>query len=89
MLAGGGGAHIIYSASVGRQSGPPPYSGSRPVSLVSPGLVSGIGRVLRLWLDRLVAGAYAATVEVEGPLGVELVDARSSEGLATRSTSLR
>jgi uncharacterized protein len=29
----------------------------------------------------LVAGAYAATVEVEGPRGVELVDARSSDAL--------
>jgi hypothetical protein len=30
---------------------------------------------------REVAGAYAATVEVEGPQGVELVDARSSDAL--------
>lgn len=39
------------------------------------------GRVRQVRLDRLVAGAYAATVEVEGPLGVELVDARSSDAL--------
>jgi bifunctional DNase/RNase len=32
-------------------------------------------------LDSLVAGAYAATVEVEGPQSVELVDARSSDAL--------
>ena len=39
------------------------------------------GRVREVRLDGLVAGAYAATVEVEGPLGVELVDARSSDAL--------
>jgi bifunctional DNase/RNase len=32
-------------------------------------------------LDRIVEGAYAATVEVEGPQGVALVDARSSDAL--------
>jgi uncharacterized protein len=39
------------------------------------------GRVREVQLDGLVAGAYAATVEVEGPQGVELVDARSSDAL--------
>jgi uncharacterized protein len=39
------------------------------------------GRVREVRLDGLVTGAYAATVEVEGPLGVELVDARSSDAL--------
>jgi bifunctional DNase/RNase len=39
------------------------------------------GRLWQVRLDRLVAGAYAATVEVEGPLGVALVDARSSDAL--------
>jgi uncharacterized protein len=39
------------------------------------------GRVREVRLDRIVAGAYAATVEVDGPLGVELVDARSSDAL--------
>jgi uncharacterized protein len=39
------------------------------------------GRVREVRLDRIVAGAYAATVEVEGPEGVELVDARSSDAL--------
>jgi bifunctional DNase/RNase len=34
------------------------------------------GRIREVRLDGLVAGAYAATVEVEGPHGVELVDAR-------------
>src|SRR5215472_18618727 len=39
------------------------------------------GRVREVRLDRIVEGAYAATVEVEGPQGVELVDARSSDAL--------
>jgi hypothetical protein len=39
------------------------------------------GRIREVRLDGLVAGAYAATVEVEGPQGVELVDARSSDAL--------
>jgi bifunctional DNase/RNase len=45
-------------------------------------LVRGLGgRVRQVRLDRLEAGAYAATVEVEGSLGVELVDARASDAL--------
>jgi bifunctional DNase/RNase len=39
------------------------------------------GRVREVRLDRIVEGAYAATVEVEGPQGVTLVDARSSDAL--------
>jgi uncharacterized protein len=39
------------------------------------------GRIREVRLDGLVAGAYAATVAVEGPQGVELVDARSSDAL--------
>jgi bifunctional DNase/RNase len=39
------------------------------------------GRVRQVRIDRLVEGAYAATVEVEGPLGVAPVDARSSDAL--------
>ena len=39
------------------------------------------GRIREVRLDGMVAGAYAATVEVEGPQGVELVDARSSDAL--------
>jgi len=39
------------------------------------------GRVREVRLDRIVAGAYAATVEVEGPQGVGLVDGRSSDAL--------
>ena len=39
------------------------------------------GRVREVRLDRIVAGAYAATVEVDGPQGVARVDARSSDAL--------
>src|SRR5215471_6781202 len=39
------------------------------------------GRVQEVRLDRIVEGAYAATVEVDGPQGVGLVDARSSDAL--------
>ena len=39
------------------------------------------GRIRQIRLDGLVSGAYAATVEAEGPHGVELVDARSSDAL--------
>jgi uncharacterized protein len=39
------------------------------------------GRVREVRLDRILDGAYAATVEVEGPQGVGLVDARSSDAL--------
>ena len=39
------------------------------------------GRIREVRLDGLVVGAYAATVEVESPQGVELVDARSSDAL--------
>ena len=39
------------------------------------------GRVREVRLDRVIEGAYAATVEVEGPHGLALVDARSSDAL--------
>ena len=39
------------------------------------------GHIREVRLDGLVEGAYAATVEVDGPQGVELVDARSSDAL--------
>jgi uncharacterized protein len=45
-------------------------------------LVRGLGgQVRQVRIDRLVEGAYGATVEVEGPLGVQLVDARPSDAL--------
>jgi bifunctional DNase/RNase len=39
------------------------------------------GRIRVVRLDGLVEGAYAATVEVDGPQGAVLVDARSSDAL--------
>ena len=39
------------------------------------------GRMREVRLDRIIEGAYAATVEVEGPHGVALVDARPSDAL--------
>jgi bifunctional DNase/RNase len=46
------------------------------------GLVESLGgRVCQVRIDRLDAGAYAATVELEGPLRAGLVDARSSDAL--------
>jgi bifunctional DNase/RNase len=45
-------------------------------------LLGGLGgRVRQVRVDRLVDGAYAATVEVEGPRGVRSVDARASDAL--------
>jgi bifunctional DNase/RNase len=45
-------------------------------------LVQGLGgRVHAVRLDRVVQGAYGATVEAEGPQGVARVDARSSDAL--------
>ena len=39
------------------------------------------GRVRQVRIDRVVADAYAATVEVEGPRGMRSVDARPSDAL--------
>jgi bifunctional DNase/RNase len=39
------------------------------------------GNVRRVRVDRLVEGVYAATVEVEGPVGAQSVDARPSDAL--------
>jgi bifunctional DNase/RNase len=45
-------------------------------------LVRGLGgHVRQVRVDRLVEGIYAATVEVEGPLGAQSVDARPSDAL--------
>ena len=45
-------------------------------------LVQGLGGHVRaVRIDRLVDGAYAATVEVEGPTGVQHVDARPGDAL--------
>lgn len=39
------------------------------------------GDVRQVRIDRVVDGAYAATVEINGPAGTALVDARSSDAL--------
>jgi bifunctional DNase/RNase len=39
------------------------------------------GRVRQVRIDRVVEETYIATVEVEGPPGVQLVDARPSDAL--------
>lgn len=39
------------------------------------------GRVRAVRVDRVVEGAYAATVDVEAPLGAQSVDARASDAL--------
>jgi bifunctional DNase/RNase len=39
------------------------------------------GRVLKVRIDRVVEETYVATVEVEGPPGVQPVDARPSDAL--------
>lgn len=45
-------------------------------------LLRGLGgRVRQARVDRLADGAYAATVEVEGPVGERSVDARASDAL--------
>jgi len=46
------------------------------------GLVHALGgRVRQVRIDRVVEEPYVATVEVEGPLGVQSVDARPSDAL--------
>lgn len=45
-------------------------------------LVHGLdGRVAEVTLDRIVKGAYAATVKVDGPQRTALVDARASDAV--------
>jgi bifunctional DNase/RNase len=39
------------------------------------------GQVRQVRIDRVAEGTYAATVEVEGPLGMQAVDARPSDAL--------
>lgn len=39
------------------------------------------GRVREVRMDRILDGAYAATIEVEGPQGTGMVDARCSDAL--------
>ena len=45
-------------------------------------LVQGLGgQVREVRIDRLIDGAYGARVQVEGPAGVQHVDARPSDAL--------
>ena len=45
-------------------------------------VVESLGaRVRQVRIDRVIDGAYAATVELEGPSGTAVVDARSSDAL--------
>jgi len=45
-------------------------------------VVESLGaRVRQVRIDRVIDGAYAATVQLEGPTGTGLVDARSSDAL--------
>ena len=55
----------------------------RPMTYqLTAALVQGLGgRIRQVRIDRLVAGAYAATVEVEGAGGIRQVDARPSDAL--------
>jgi uncharacterized protein len=55
----------------------------RPMTYqIAAGLVQAPGgRVRQVRVDRVVEETYIATVEVEGPLGVESVDARPSDAL--------
>ena len=39
------------------------------------------GHVRQVRLDRVIDGAYAATVDLDGPLGTALADARTSDAL--------
>jgi bifunctional DNase/RNase len=56
----------------------------RPMTYqLTAALVRGLGgQVRQVRIDRLIEGAYyGATVEVEGPAGVQFVDARPSDAL--------
>jgi bifunctional DNase/RNase len=56
---------------------------SRPMTYdFAAALVQGLGgQVRQVQLDRVLDGAYAATVEVDGPLGTARIDARTSDAL--------
>lgn len=56
---------------------------ARPMAAdFAAGLVRGLGgEVRQVRIDRVIDGAYAATVEIAGPLGTASVDARSSDAL--------
>lgn len=68
---------------------------ARPMTYhVAAALVDSLGgQVREVRVDRLIDGACAATVDVDGPQGVRSVDARASDALnlaaITRSAGLR
>ena len=47
------------------------------------------GRIRQVRIDQVVEEAYVATVEVDGPPGVQAVDARPSDALTSRYWSRR
>ncbi len=66
-----------------RRRQPPRPGWDRPMTyqLTAPLVRGRDGRLREVRVDRLLEGAYAATVEVEGPQGRGLVDARCSDAL--------
>jgi bifunctional DNase/RNase len=83
----GGGRHLVigvgqaeaFALATGLQD----LQWGRPMTYqFTAALVRSLGgRIREVRLDRIVEGAYAATVELDGPKGVALVDARSSDAL--------
>ena len=73
---GAGEAFYLAASLQGRQFG-------RPMTYqFAAALVHGLGgRVRQVRVDRLVDGAVAATVEIDGPIGVRRIDARASDAL--------
>jgi bifunctional DNase/RNase len=73
---GAGEAFYLAASLQGRQFG-------RPMTYqFAAALVHGLGgQVRQVRIDRLVDGAVAATVEIDGPLGVRRIDARASDAL--------
>ena len=82
-----GGRHLVISAGHAGASGPAAglqgLRWARPMTYeFTAALVRSLGgQVREVRVDRIIGGAYAATVEVEGPRGTGLVDARSSDAL--------
>src|SRR5262249_55909640 len=69
------------SGSPGARRGCPAWRGGRCAPTCGSSAAGWCRSCIRPRLDRIVEGAYAATVEVDGPQGVGLVDARSSDAL--------
>ena len=75
--------HIDQAAAFGLAASLQGLPWNRPMTYqFTAALVRGLGgRVREVRLDRIVEGAYAATVQVEGAQGTALVDARASDAL--------